>query len=98
MSEATCGDQSRGRPRISPKRVQTAFTPTVDPLWTRFGSSELQAESVDHLGRNWRRADAGRIVLVARRPHPGLAAFDRELAGNRHAVRDVEARAAELGD
>src|SRR5262249_57462992 len=52
------------------------------------------AESLDHGGRERRRADACGVVLVARRPHPRLAALDPELAVNRHAVRHVEARAA----
>src|SRR5437016_1400311 len=56
----------------------------------------LACEPRDHVRRDQLRLDARGIVLVARRPDPGLAALDRKLALDREPVRHVEARTAEL--
>jgi hypothetical protein len=54
------------------------------------------AETPNHLVRNGLAPDV--TIHSAAGPDPGLAPLDRELAGERHAVTDVEARATELAD
>src|SRR6516165_1231720 len=56
------------------------------------------AEARDHVVRYGTRTDFLRIVLVAHRPDPRLAADHRNFAAAQDLVLDIEARAPEFGD
>src|SRR5262249_61575607 len=53
-------------------------------------------EPLDHRRRDRYALQRGRVVRIARRPHPRFAAFDRELAVDRDTVANLEARAADF--